>query len=74
MVENVVRKPRYSEAVYWNYDEFFFFFFQICSTYPNVLVVPKSIDDETIICSAKFRDGGRFPVLSFRHSTGVSML
>lgn len=36
-----------------------------------MLVVPKLIDDETIISSAKFRDGGRFPVLSYRHKTGV---
>lgn len=44
---------------------------QVCPTYPSVLVVPKLIDDQTIILSAKFRDGGRFPVLSYRHRVGV---
>lgn len=32
------------------------------------------MDDETIILSAKFREGGRFPVLSYRHNAGVSVL
>lgn len=36
--------------------------------------MPKSIDDETIVIAATFREGGRFPVLSYRHETGVSFL
>ncbi|XP_039295566.1 myotubularin-related protein 9 [Nilaparvata lugens] len=44
--------------------------FQICPTYPNILLVPKNIDDETIIAAAKFREGGRFPVLSYKHESG----
>lgn len=35
-------------------------------------MVPKSVDDDTIIAAANFREGGRFPVLSYRHDGGVS--
>lgn len=45
----------------------YYMIFQICPTYPRGVLVPKTIDDETIIMAAKFRDGGRFPVLSYRH-------
>lgn len=45
--------------------------FTVCPTYPSAVVVPKSIDDETITAVARFRDGGRFPVLSYRHDSGV---
>lgn len=49
------------------------YFFQVCKSYPKLLVVPKSIDDETIIKAAKFRHHDRFPVLSYAHkSSGVS--
>ncbi|KAK7605354.1 hypothetical protein V9T40_007212 [Parthenolecanium corni] len=48
--------------------------FDICPTYPSVLVVPKSMDDDTIILSAKFREGGRFPVLSYRHNVGSVLM
>jgi hypothetical protein len=45
---------------------------QVCATYPSAVVVPKSVDDDTIIAAANFREGGRFPVLSYRHDGGVS--
>ena len=48
-------------------------FLQICPTYPSAVVVPKSVDDETIVAAANFREGGRFPVLSYRHEGGVSI-
>lgn len=48
--------------------------FSVCPTYGTKLVVPKSITDEEIIQSAAFRDGGRFPVISYRHDNGVSDL
>ncbi|XP_046668990.1 LOW QUALITY PROTEIN: myotubularin-related protein 9 [Homalodisca vitripennis] len=48
--------------------------FKVCPTYPKALVVPKKIDDKTIMASAKFRDGGRFPVLSYRHEKGTVLL
>lgn len=41
--------------------------FSICPTYPSVVVVPKSIDDEVLQKVALFRHGGRFPVLSYYH-------
>jgi myotubularin-related protein 9 len=47
--------------------------FQICSSYPSAVVVPKSIDDETLIAASKFRHNGRFPVLSYKHEGGVKL-
>ncbi|XP_005183305.1 myotubularin-related protein 9 [Musca domestica] len=48
--------------------------FKICPTYGSVLIVPKQITDEQIMQSAAFRDGGRFPVLSYRHENGAALL
>ncbi|XP_056649054.1 myotubularin-related protein 9 [Diorhabda sublineata] len=48
--------------------------FNVCGTYGSTLIVPKSIDDETIVASANFRDGGRFPCLSYRHENGTVLL
>ncbi|CAH1118063.1 unnamed protein product [Phaedon cochleariae] len=48
--------------------------YSICSTYGSTLIVPKSIDDDTIIASGNFRDGGRFPILSYRHENGTILL
>uniref|UniRef100_A0A1B6CT32 Myotubularin phosphatase domain-containing protein n=1 Tax=Clastoptera arizonana TaxID=38151 RepID=A0A1B6CT32_9HEMI len=48
--------------------------FQVCPTYPNALIVPKSIDDESILAAAKFREGGRFPVLSYLHESGCVLM
>lgn len=48
--------------------------FGVCNSYGTTLVVPKSIDDETIIASANFREGGRFPILSYRHENGTVLL
>lgn len=48
--------------------------FSVCPTYGAVLVVPKSITDEQIVQSASFRDGGRFPVISYRHENGAILL
>nr|CAI5862995.1 unnamed protein product [Callosobruchus analis] len=36
----------------------------VCSSYSSVLVIPKSIDDDTVVASANFRECGRFPILS----------
>lgn len=46
--------------------------FKLCPTYGAALIVPKCITDEQIVQSATFRDGGRFPVLCYRHENGVS--
>ncbi|KAM7358395.1 myotubularin-related protein 9 isoform 2-T5 [Cochliomyia hominivorax] len=48
--------------------------FKLCPTYGSVLIVPKTITDEQIKESAAFRDGGRFPVLSYRHENGAALL
>lgn len=48
--------------------------YSVCATYAPAVVVPKAVTDEQILQSATFRDGGRFPVLSYRHENGASML
>ncbi|KAF5269257.1 hypothetical protein FQR65_LT02558 [Abscondita terminalis] len=48
--------------------------YSVCSTYGATLVVPKCIDDDTIIAAASFREGGRFPMLSYRHENGAVLL
>jgi len=46
---------------------------QVCSSYSQAVIVFKNLDDDTIIKSAKFRQNGRFPVLSYFHKdNGVS--
>jgi len=44
--------------------------FGTCPTYPSQLIVPKAVDDEIIRRSAQFRQGGRFPILSYLHTNG----
>lgn len=41
--------------------------FSVCPSYPPVVIVPKSIDDEALRKVAMFRHGSRFPVLSYYH-------
>ncbi|XP_030372509.1 myotubularin-related protein 9 [Scaptodrosophila lebanonensis] len=48
--------------------------FSVCATYGAMLIVPKAITDEQIALSASFRDGGRFPVLSYRHENGATLM
>ncbi|XP_017000052.2 myotubularin-related protein 9 [Drosophila takahashii] len=48
--------------------------FSVCATYGATLIVPKAITDEQIVLSAGFRDGGRFPVLSYRHENGATLM
>ncbi|CAG0895172.1 unnamed protein product, partial [Darwinula stevensoni] len=48
--------------------------FQVCPSYSSMVVVPRAIEDEALIASAAFRQGGRFPVLSYRHSNGACLL
>ncbi|KAH8286527.1 hypothetical protein KR054_010826 [Drosophila jambulina] len=48
--------------------------FSVCATYGATLIVPKAITDEQIVLSASFRDGGRFPVLSYRHENGATLM
>ncbi|RXM28678.1 Myotubularin-related protein 9 [Acipenser ruthenus] len=49
--------------------------FNVCPSYPPILAVPKSIDDDTIRKVATFRHAGRFPVLSYYHKkNGMVMM
>ncbi|XP_072935715.1 myotubularin-related protein 9 [Epargyreus clarus] len=48
--------------------------YSVCASYGKAVVVPKSIDDETLAAAATFRQGGRFPVLSYRHNNGAVLL
>ncbi|KAM6272002.1 LOW QUALITY PROTEIN: myotubularin-related protein 9 [Spheniscus humboldti] len=49
--------------------------FSVCPSYPPVVVVPKSIDDEALRKVAMFRHGSRFPVLSYYHKkNGMVMM
>lgn len=49
--------------------------FFLCPSYPQIVTVPKSIDDELLKKVAVFRCGGRFPVLSYYHKkNGMVMM
>ncbi|XP_076843652.1 phosphatidylinositol-3,5-bisphosphate 3-phosphatase MTMR8 isoform X2 [Brachyhypopomus gauderio] len=41
--------------------------YQLCSTYPSLLGIPKSASVATVTGSAKFRSRGRLPALSYYH-------
>ncbi|XP_041096632.1 myotubularin-related protein 9 isoform X2 [Polyodon spathula] len=41
--------------------------FSVCPSYPTAVIVPRSLEDETLKKAARFRQGGRFPVLSYYH-------
>lgn len=41
--------------------------FQLCETYPGLIVVPRSVSDAEILMSCRYRKGGRVPVLSWVH-------
>lgn len=44
-------------------------FLQICPSYPELVIVPKSMSDECLISISQFRCLGRFPVLSYYHKS-----
>ncbi|XP_050788383.1 myotubularin-related protein 9-like isoform X1 [Gopherus flavomarginatus] len=49
--------------------------FTICSSYPPAVIVPATVDDKVLQKAARFRQGGRFPVLSYYHKkNGTVML
>lgn len=48
--------------------------YSVCPTYGSVLVVPKTVDDDTVVASAAYREGGRFPIISYRHDNGAVLL
>jgi hypothetical protein len=48
--------------------------FSICQTYPRKLIVPSMVSKETLLGSSKFRDKGRFPILSWTNKAGTSSI
>lgn len=42
--------------------------FSLCPSYPRAVIVPRAVDDDALARSARFRQGGRFPVLSYHHA------
>ncbi|XP_071433066.1 myotubularin-related protein 9-like isoform X3 [Pithys albifrons albifrons] len=49
--------------------------FSTCPTYPPTVIVPAAVGDAAVRKAARFRQGGRFPVLSYFHpKTGTVML
>uniref|UniRef100_A0A8C4QHW5 Myotubularin-related protein 9 n=1 Tax=Eptatretus burgeri TaxID=7764 RepID=A0A8C4QHW5_EPTBU len=48
--------------------------YSLCPTYPAVIMVPDTIEDDVLQKSAAFRQLGRFPVLSYCHHNGVALL
>ncbi|KAJ1987835.1 phosphatidylinositol-3-phosphatase ymr1 [Coemansia spiralis] len=47
--------------------------YQLCPTYPPVLVVPARISDTTLMHAAKYRSKRRLPVLCYLHPNQASM-
>lgn len=45
--------------------------YKVCSTYPKVLIIPNQISDASIIESACFREGGRFPIFCYKHNEAI---
>lgn len=41
--------------------------YSVCPSYPPAVIVPKNVDDDTLKKVARFRQGGRFPVLCYHH-------
>uniref|UniRef100_A0A0K2USV3 Myotubularin related protein 9 [Monodelphis domestica] n=2 Tax=Lepeophtheirus salmonis TaxID=72036 RepID=A0A0K2USV3_LEPSM len=48
--------------------------FSVCRTYPRAVVVPACISDGCLRASARYRQEGRFPTLSYRHANGTFLV
>ncbi|KAM7431350.1 Myotubularin-related protein 9 [Porites harrisoni] len=49
--------------------------YELCPSYPDSVIVPVKISDDTLKASAQFRQFGRFPILSYYHKkNGVAMM
>lgn len=46
----------------------------MCDTYPRVLVIPKTFNEDDLIRVAEYRDAARVPVLSWIHPTNLAAL
>jgi len=50
------------------------FEYELCSTYPKLLVVPSAFSEEALPQVAQFRTKGRLPVCVWRHPTNLSVI
>ncbi|XP_058471151.1 myotubularin-related protein 9-like isoform X1 [Solea solea] len=41
--------------------------YSVCPSYTTAVIVPKDVNDDMLVKVAKFRQGGRFPVLCYYH-------
>ncbi|XP_043119366.1 myotubularin-related protein 9-like isoform X2 [Puntigrus tetrazona] len=48
--------------------------YSVCPSYPSAVIVPREVDDDKLMRSARFRQGGRFPVLSYCHHTNGTVI
>ncbi|XP_058992388.1 myotubularin-related protein 9-like isoform X2 [Mustela lutreola] len=48
--------------------------FSLCPSYPRAVIVPRAVDDDALARCARFRQGGRFPVLSYHHAPSGTVL
>ncbi len=48
--------------------------FQVCPSYPYLLVVPSSLSDDVLRSCAKYRSSARLPVITWRIPGGVATL
>uniref|UniRef100_A0A8D2DL77 Myotubularin phosphatase domain-containing protein n=1 Tax=Sciurus vulgaris TaxID=55149 RepID=A0A8D2DL77_SCIVU len=48
--------------------------FSLCSSYPRAVIVPRAVDDDALAQCARFRQGGRFPVLCYHHAPSGTVL
>lgn len=47
--------------------------YQLCDSYPKILVVPADTDDSLLMSVASYRSRGRIPILSWIHRNGASI-
>eukprot|EP00965_Chrysotila_dentata_P178767 5903320-Pleurochrysis_carterae.AAC.1 len=48
--------------------------YELCSTYPALLVVPRAVSDDDVVRAAAFRSGRRLPVLCWKDAYGVASI
>ncbi|XP_028819155.1 myotubularin-related protein 9 isoform X2 [Denticeps clupeoides] len=48
--------------------------YSVCPTYPAAVIVPRTVDDQTLVKAAQFRQGGRFPVLCYYHQKNGTVI
>ncbi|XP_053310738.1 myotubularin-related protein 9-like [Spea bombifrons] len=48
--------------------------FKVCLSYPTKVIVPQCSSDDSLRKAANFRQGGRFPILSYFHRSNGTVL